>query len=261
MSPVASLRRRWWLVLAAVAALAVAVVTLASVAERDEGIRPASSAESAGAAGESEEPTEPLPEVGPTPGAAPKCAGFARRAEKRAATVTGSGPRVVVIGDSWAVGRHVRPERTWPVYLDGEVHVDAFPGSALSARDVSRCGLVSYARRAPRAMVDGADLVVVQGSVNDAGRAPGQIRKGFGRLMETLEPYPTVVLAPHPTPNRDLAYLDSILGEAANKAGVPYVPTSDIEMTFLRDRIHPDLAGHRAYGQGVADKLRDRGLI
>src|SRR3954465_12341663 len=61
---------------------------------------------------------------------APQCDKFAAASVKRADLVTGSGERVVVIGDSWSAGLGLdRPVESWPSRLPGRTHVAGFSGS------------------------------------------------------------------------------------------------------------------------------------
>lgn len=198
------------------------------------------------------------------PARSPKCAAYQRRSVARAALVTGEGRRIVVLGDSWAVGGHkVGGTRTWPVHLPGEVHVAGFPGSAYSQRDAGACGGVSFADRAPGALAGGADLVVVEGGLNDANRSGREIRAGFEALMERLAGYDVVVLAPPPTPSHAarIGRVDALLTKLTAAAGVPYVPTFDIPITYLPDGLHPDRAGHATFGRAVAERLAALGLL
>ena len=95
------------------------------------------------------------------------CARLAKASTERAAADTGLGDRTVVIGDSYSVGLGLdRPAHSWPAGLEGRVHVAGFSGSGFSER-ASGCGAVSFADRAADAIADGADLVVVEGGLND----------------------------------------------------------------------------------------------
>src|SRR4051794_39929154 len=81
-----------------------------------------------------------------------KCERFAAESVERAREVTGSGERVVVIGDSWSAGLGLdHAVQSWPSRLPGRVHVAGFSGSGFSAR-ASTCGRVSFADRAPAAL-------------------------------------------------------------------------------------------------------------
>ena len=78
-----------------------------------------------------------------------RCERFAAASVERAREVTGSGARVVVIGDSWSVGLGLRaPAASWPSRLPGSIQVAGFSGSGFSER-ASDCGRVSFADRAP----------------------------------------------------------------------------------------------------------------
>jgi len=185
------------------------------------------------------------------------CQENAARAEARARVVTGHGRRVVVIGDSWAVGRDLDARKTWPVYLDGEVHVAAFGGSTISADDWNHCGNVSFADRAPEALAGGADLVVVEGGLNDIKASEADIRTGLRQLLHELHGYRVVFLAPAPTPSRAtrVPRVDAILGDVLSRRGIPYVPTDDIPISYRSDGLHPDAVGHQIFGEAVAERI------
>lgn len=188
------------------------------------------------------------------------CGIYRRLSEDRARMVTGTGQRVVVIGDSWSVGRHLpHPARSWPVELPGEVHVAGFSGSGFSEKDMSKCGRVSFADRAPAALTDGANLVVVEGGINDVARSKSSIRRGFRRLMVTLAPYDVVVIGPATTPrygNRSVR-IDRLLHRLCDRVGVPYVSTLDIKLPYMPDGLHPTADGHLTFGRIVAERIGD----
>lgn len=186
------------------------------------------------------------------------CTLYRKLAADRAAMVTGSGPRVVVIGDSWSVGRNLPdPAQSWPADLPGEVHVDGFSGSGFSEQDMHRCGNVSFADRAPAALSGGANLVVVEGGLNDVPRTNASIRSGFDRLMTVLRPYDVVVIGPPITPRhgRKVLRIDRLLHRLCRHVGVPYVSTLDIKLSYMPDGLHPTAEGHRKFGRIVAARI------
>lgn len=186
------------------------------------------------------------------------CASFRARAADRLAAVTGTGKRVVVIGDSWSVGRGlVDPELSWPAELPGEVHVSGFPGSGFSEKDMARCGRVSFADRAPNALRDGASLVVVEGGLNDVRRPEASVIAGFNRLMDELAGYKTVVIGPPPAPKRGdgVIPVDRLLRQLCAKVGVPYISMLDVKLDYLPDRLHPTAASHITFGKTVATRI------
>lgn len=192
-----------------------------------------------------------------------RCQQFRTDSLARAAATSGTGRRVVVIGDSWAAGLAQRdPRRSWPSRLPGRVVVHGFSGSGYSA-GASRCGRVSFADRAAYAVRGGADLVVVQGGLNDVDQPAAAIRAGFQRLMDRLEGLDVVVVGPAAAPARarGVPRVDDLLARLAAEDGVAYVPTSDLRPTYLADRLHLSAAGHTAYGDAVAGRLAARGLL
>jgi acyl-CoA thioesterase I len=186
-----------------------------------------------------------------------KCERFAAASVKRASMVTGSGERVVVIGDSWSAGLGLeRPVRSWPSRLPGRIHVAGFSGTGFSAKS-SECGRVSFGDRAPAALKGGADLVVVEGGLNDYDRSGAEIRAGFARVMKAAAPYRTVVVGPATAPARaaKVARVDRLLAQLSQEYGVPYVSTVDLQLSYLDDRLHMTPAGHVEFGDEVADRI------
>ena len=188
---------------------------------------------------------------------ADRCRRFADDSADRAAQVTGSGERIVVIGDSWSAGLGLdRPAGSWPSRLPGAVHVAGFSGSGFSAH-ASSCARVSFADRAPTAVRDGADLVVVEGGLNDYDRPDGEIRAGFARLMTALAGHQVVVVGPASAPSRAGAvpHVDRLLASLAERYDVAYIRTSGLHLDYLDDRLHLTPAGHDAFGDYVASRL------
>lgn len=185
------------------------------------------------------------------------CATKGERAGERGALVTGSGARVLVIGDSYSVGAGVRPDQSWPVRLPGRVRVDGFSGSGFSV-GASPCGDVSYATRAAHRRLAGVDLVVVEGGLNDADQSPADLSAGYVRLVEALGDRPVLVVGPPPAPLLPydaVAAVDARLAALAASRGTPYLSMLDAELTYQPDRLHPDPAGHRVFGDRVAERV------
>lgn len=189
-----------------------------------------------------------------------RCQRHRADAVQRRALVTGEGRRVVVIGDSWSVGFPLPAARAWPGRLPGEVHVDGFSGSGFSAT-ASPCGAVSFADRAPRAVAGGADLVVVEGGLNDFDQSEESVRAGFTALTTELAAYVgqgrVVVVGPAPAPSRRAGAhrVDGWLRQLCEESGVRYLSAIDQDLPYLRDRLHPTVAGHRSFGDWVAAEL------
>lgn len=174
---------------------------------------------------------------------------------------TGSGPDVVVIGDSWSVGLGTSAADSWPTRLPGRVHVDGFSGSGFSATS-SDCGPQSYAARADRAVAGhpGA-LVVVEGGLNDFDQTDAAIEQGVADLVGRLDGHRVVVVGPAAAPSRaaEVPRVDAVLEGAAERAGVTYLSMAGADVTYLDDELHPTAAGHRAFGDAVAAALAHLG--
>jgi acyl-CoA thioesterase I len=187
----------------------------------------------------------------------PRCERFTADSRARAAADHGSGQRVVVIGDSWSAGLGLdRATSSWPSRLPGAVHVAGFSGSGFSTH-ASTCARVAFADRAPRAMRRGADLVVVEGGLNDYDQPDADIRSGFARLMRELHGQRIVIVGPAAAPARARAvpHVDALLASLAERYDVPYVRTSGLDLPYLDDRLHLTPAGHAEFGDYVASQL------
>ena len=49
--------------------------------------------------------------------------------------------------------------------------------------------------------------------------------------------------------------VDRLLRHLSDRYGVPYVSTVDLDLPYLDDRLHLTPAGHRAFGDAVADRI------
>ena len=186
-----------------------------------------------------------------------RCERFTADSRARAAAVHGSGERVVVIGDSWSAGLGLdRAANSWPSRLPGAVHVAGFSGSGFSTH-ASSCAGVAFADRAPRAMRRGADLVVVEGGINDYDQPEADIRAGFARLMRELRGERVVIVGPATAPLRARAvpHVDTLLASLAAWYGVAYISTTGLDLPYLDDRLHLTPAGHTKFGDYVAGQL------
>ena len=186
-----------------------------------------------------------------------RCRQHRADARERAAVVTGSGERVLVIGDSWSVGLGQDDlGASWARDLAGEVHVAGFSGSGFSPR-ASGCGAVSFADRATTALAIRPQLVVVEGGLNDYDQPAAEITTGFRELMADLAGRRVVVVGPARAPARSRAVprVDALLDSLSREYGVPYVATSDLSLDYLPDRLHLTADGHRDFGTAVAERI------
>lgn len=186
-----------------------------------------------------------------------RCDRFARTSVARAERDTGTGRRVVVIGDSYSVGLGLDDTAaSWPARLPGRVHVAGFSGSGFSLR-ASGCGAVSFADRAAVAIADGADVVVVEGGLNDVDRTDSEIREGFRALVRAVGDLPLVVVGPPPAPSRaaEVPRVDALLATLAAAHGATYLSMADADLSYLPDDLHLTAAGHAEFGDLVAARI------
>lgn len=185
-----------------------------------------------------------------------RCTEFRAAARERAELVTGSGEKVLVIGDSYSVGLGVRAEDSWPTRLAGRVQVEGFSGSGFS-RGASPCGDQSYGARAARSLPDRPGLVVVEGGLNDFDQPRAAISDGFKRLMTALAGRQVLVVGPAPAPDRAGAVpaVDEQLATLAEEYDVGYLSMLDADLPYLPDGLHLTAAGHREFGDRVAAAL------
>lgn len=177
---------------------------------------------------------------------------------KRLLYATGSGRRVLVIGDSWSSGAKLPPgDPAWPSFLHGRVSVDGVPGSGFSEAALGCAGL-AYGDRVASALAElKPDLVVVQGGLNDADVPDAEIRQGFYRLALALGDRKVVVLGPATAPARrdEVARVDHLLGDLSRSAGYRYVSLLDLSLHYLPDGLHLHPAGHRVVGEYAAEHI------
>lgn len=182
-----------------------------------------------------------------------RCARFVLQSQARERVLTGRGPLVAVLGDSYAVGLGLRtPERSWAAALPGRVRVHGFSGSGFAAGS-SPCLGASFPERVDR-LPTSARTVVVQGGINDVDRPSGEIVAGVQAVLRRLEDRTVLVVGPAPAPRRTarVARVDAILARECRRAGVAYLSMLDRELTYLRDRLHLTPAGHTDFGEAVA---------
>lgn len=186
-----------------------------------------------------------------------RCERFAMESTARERIVTGHGRRVVVIGDSYAVGLGLDSATdSWPSQVDGEIRVHGFSGSGFSDH-VGSCGPVSYAARAPQAVKEGADLVILEGGLNDIDRSDAALRRGVRRVLAVLPDVEVVLVGPASAPARMPGALrvDEVLAREAERAGVDYLSMIEVDLDYLDDGLHLTRDGHREFGEAVASRL------
>ncbi|WP_168929663.1 GDSL-type esterase/lipase family protein [Nocardioides sp. GY 10127] len=197
-----------------------------------------------------------------------RCAVYATDSTARAATVTGQGSDVLVVGDSWSAGLGLAdPATSWPSQLPGRVHVAAFSGSGWSS-GASACGpRFSFPARLTDALLGVAPEapVVVAGGLNDYDMSDAAVAAGFARVVRTLTAtdHPFVVVGPAPAPSRlaGAERVDALLARLAADAGVTYVSVIDVDdLDYLDDDLHLQAASHVRFGRLIARRIAGAGV-
>jgi len=191
------------------------------------------------------------------PTVAESCEAIHTASAVRRAEVSGSGPTVAVIGDSYSQGLGLAdPRQSWPSRLPGTVIVDGFAGSGFSDA-ASPCPREAYYHRVARALAADPGLVVLQGGLNEYDVPGTEIRHGLDRVLRDLAGREVVMVGPPTAPRREgaIARIDDLLAVVAQRHDVPYVRTSGWQLDYLPDRLHLTVSGHAAFGDGVAAAL------
>jgi hypothetical protein len=183
--------------------------------------------------------------------------------------------RAYFFGDSWTEGQVARRGRGFP-YVTSELlgwtaQVDGVGGTGFVS--TLRPSTQTYPVRAA-AIPTGtqADIVIVEGGLNDVGGDLSELKPAVRRTIDALQARfpgkPIVLLGPGPRAlpvPADLKQVDLALRDACRNAGVPYI--SPIEREWItglnfRDIIdpatrHPTTAGHAYLGGRLAVALQD----
>ncbi|MGY1731883.1 SGNH/GDSL hydrolase family protein [Geodermatophilus sp. SYSU D01045] len=208
--------------------------------------------------GTAEQGAGPTPAPSPTPSPTPSS--------------TPSSPVTVFLGDSYTVGEGGQGyvEETaallgWtavPLGESGTGYVDAS----------TRPGQAPFGRRVPAVAAASPDVVVVQGSTNDADESLAAVgeaaRALYVDLARTVPGARVVVLGPLSPPELSadaVAHLRDVLAEAAADAGLPFVdPVAGGWLVpsdgLFADGLHPNDAGYAQMATRLAEALRAAGL-
>jgi lysophospholipase L1-like esterase len=168
---------------------------------------------------------------------------------------------IAVLGDSYSQGTGLSgPEVAWPAVLGdrlgAEVVLDGVGSTGFTTSGYCAPAKISFGERLA-ADPPHADVVVVQGGINDAilGR-PDEVTEAAGDLLAELEDTDVVVVVgPAPVPAADpaaVATVDAALRAATDEAGRTYVPLIGAGVEIGLDRLHPTVAGQQRIAELVA---------
>jgi lysophospholipase L1-like esterase len=178
---------------------------------------------------------------------------------------------VTFVGDSWTVGLGGTDSRS---YADLTAELLGWRHTELG---VNGSGYVQageggpFADRIDAAVSGRPDVLVVQGSLNDALADAGDVaaaaRETLGRLADAADPATRVLVVGAPScPGVDDGIIDAIndvLAEAADAAGLPFVDPAEENWVdpddpgLWADPIHPDDDGYRRMAEALVPVLRE----
>lgn len=194
------------------------------------------------------------------------CAAVTEWVESRGAFVrAGTGQKqVVVLGDSYTAGEKL-PDRAdgwvfdfahlegWTVFADGIGNTGFTNGGF--------CGNQDFASRVPAILGLDADLVIVQGGLNDGEADKAEVVADADLLLDRLQTVPeVVVVGPVRAPAREgMEAIDAALSGAAARHSRQYISTLTWDLPMLPDQLHLTEAGHAEYAERIAAILASYG--
>ena len=163
--------------------------------------------------------------------------------------------RAVLIGDSWATGAGIYPDRL-ARQLGLDLHVAAVGGTGYL--NPGACGGREFLSRAWEVPQD-AELVILAGGVNDVHQDPDVLAAAVRSVIAAVHgraPGARIVVLGVP---RVLLLSDEATGAVDDVleqvAGAAFVDVRGWDISTLPDRIHPDPAGAREYADRIASAI------
>lgn len=172
--------------------------------------------------------------------------------------IAGDGRRAVILGDSYAGGYFLQDASdSWASTLAGTEGWNttiAGVGSTGFVND-SSCGGDSFTARS--SVLDGADVVIIQGGLNDFRQNPDDVQAAARQLIESAPSSAEVFLVgPTNAPARpEAAVIDAALSEAVANTEARYISTQDWNLEYMPDGVHLTEAGHGMFAASVQDEL------
>jgi lysophospholipase L1-like esterase len=188
------------------------------------------------------------------------------RAAAATATAAADRPSVTFIGDSWTVGAGAEGRRSYAVRAAEQLGWESTVlGVSGSGYDLPGRAGGTFAQRVDPAVATHADVIVVQGSLNERRSTPGSLRAAADDTLERLraeaDPATRIVVLGASyvpgTPREVIDWINDEVRRAAGLAGVRFVDVAAEDWTdpgepwIWYDSIHPNDVGH----QMIADRL------
>jgi lysophospholipase L1-like esterase len=189
-------------------------------------------------------------------------AGACKAANAEARKMTGpftfGSKRVVVLGDSYAVGTTLSDpqHQAWDVLLARREKWN------LTVHGIGRtgfvnggyCGNQSYPNRVRQLLADHPQMIIVEGGNNDAGQSGigAAARAVLAKIPATIR---VVVVGPTDAPGRDSSDQRTTDRELAAAAGKRYISPLRWKLKYGPDHIHMTAAGNRILADHLAAAL------
>ncbi|MGN7257168.1 SGNH/GDSL hydrolase family protein [Arthrobacter sp. SAFR-023] len=166
-----------------------------------------------------------------------------------------------MLGDSYAAGEHLAdPAAGWVSKVASSkkwaVGVDAIGGTGFL--NGGPCLTHNFSSRIGSVVESKPDILIIQGGLNDHGRAPESEAQAVTKVLNQAKVIKTViVIGPADVPKvTDEAPTDEALKDATVTAGRTYISALGWDdLTFIEDGLHLTQEGHAAYASHVAVAL------
>jgi lysophospholipase L1-like esterase len=201
----------------------------------------------------------------------PRMAGAAPFSDRPSVALADDAPSVTFIGDSWTVGAGATDLYGYALrtadQLRWHAQVLGVGGSGYSVPGPHRN---VFAERIEAAVATRAEIIVVQGSLNERHSTPEALARAATATLTDLraraDPGTRIVVigaCDNPgTPDATIDWINEAIGAAAEEAGLPFVDPAaqgwlDPDAPRLwADTIHPSDLGHEVFARRLVPQLQ-----
>lgn len=200
----------------------------------------------------------------------PRGADAAAFSTRPAVTIADDAPTVTFIGDSWSVGRGATDLYGYAPRTADQLgwHADVL-GVGGSGYSVPGPHDNVFAERIGAAVATRAEIIVVQGSLNERHSTPEALARAATATLADLraraDPGTRILVigaCENPgTPDTTMHWINEEIGAAAEKAGLPFVdPAAEgwldpDDAPLWADTIHPSDLGHEVFARRLVPRL------